>query len=96
MFLKFVKHLILKSCLVEEVKMDNVCIAISNQKEYMEFQRLFFRIGITWENNCELVFDDCTDVSHLVVDDGVLYNNYVEDGDPTEVGFDLITWDMIK
>lgn len=76
--------------------MDNVCIKINNQKEYMEYQRLFFRIGITWENNCELVFDDMSDVTHLVVEDGVLYNNYVSDGDPIEDGFELITWDQIR
>lgn len=76
--------------------MDNVCVAINSQKEYMEFQRLFFRVGITWENRCELVFDDNTDVTHLVVDDGVLYNNYVSDGDPVADGFELITWDQIK
>lgn len=76
--------------------MDNVCIKVNNQKEYMEFQRMFFRIGITWENYCELVFDNCTDVTHLVVEDGVLYNNYDIDGDPVEDGFELITWEQIR
>lgn len=76
--------------------MNNVCIAINSQKEYMEFQRLFFRIGITWENNCELVFDDCLDVTHLVVEEGVLYNNYGVNGNPVDDGFELITWEQIK
>lgn len=76
--------------------MNNVCIAVNSQKEYMEFQRLFFRIGITWEDNCELVFDDHADVTHLVVVDGVLYNNYVGDGNPTEDGFKIINWEDIR
>lgn len=76
--------------------MDNVCIAVNNQKDYMEYQRLFFRVGITWENQCELVFDDNVDVTHLVVENGVLYNNYVHDGDPVEDGFTLINREDIR
>lgn len=76
--------------------MNNVCIAVNSQKEYMEFQRLFFRIGITWEDNCELVFDDHAYVTHLVVVDDILYNNYVDDGDPVEDGLILIKWDEIR
>lgn len=76
--------------------MNNVCIAVNSQKEYMEFQRMFFRVGITWSDNCELVFDDNSDVTHLVVIDDVLFNNYTDDGDPIEDGFELITWEQIK
>lgn len=76
--------------------MNNVCIAVNSQKEYMELQRMFFRAGITWEDNCELVFDDHSDVTHIVVIDGVLYNNYTDDGDPAVDGFKLITWEEIR
>lgn len=76
--------------------MNNVCIAVNSQKEYMELQRMFFRAGITWGDNCELVFDDHSDVTHIVVIDGVLYNNYTDDGDPVVDGFKLITWEEIR